>query len=60
MIPSNSTSPEQPDHPDPSLCDTQLFYDRDIQLLRCNEEKQCPYKSFYNNMTICDCPTGEN
>jgi len=60
MILSNSISSGHPDHHDPSLCNTQLFYDRDLELLRCDEEKACPYKSFYNKMTICDCPIGEN
>jgi len=60
MIASNPMSSALSDCHDPSLCNTQLFYDRDVELLRCNEEKQCPHKGFYNNMTVCDCPGANN
>jgi len=60
MILSNPTSYTQSDCYDPSQCKTQLFYDRDVELLCCNEDKECPYKSYYNKMTICDCPIGKD
>ena len=59
LISSNPTPSTHSDCHDPSLCNTQLFYDRDLELLLCNEEKDCPYKSYYSNTTICDCPIGK-
>lgn len=54
-IPSDSTSSGQQVGYDPSLCKTQVFIDRDVEILRCEENKPCPYKVYYNNMVICDC-----
>ena len=41
---------------DPSLCQTQQFFDRDVELILCEENRQCPYKRFYNKKALCTCP----
>lgn len=53
---THNTTISQGNCTDKSKCNTQLFYDRDVELLRCNEEKNCSHKQYYNNMTICTCP----
>lgn len=57
-IPSDSAPSRQQVSHDPSLCKTQVFIDRDVEILRCEEDKPCPYKMYYNNMVICDCRKG--
>jgi hypothetical protein len=44
---------------DPSLCNTQQFLDRDVELIRCDESRQCEYKRYYNKMVICTCPAAK-
>ncbi len=41
---------------DPALCNTQLFFDRDVELLRCEESRKCEFKRYFNKMVICTCP----
>jgi|GEM_PF-4363452 len=60
MILSNAISSTQEDCYDPSQCNTQQFYDRDVEFLLCNEDKNCPHKRYYNNKIICDCPAGKS
>ena len=56
MAPTTTSTSTPQDYIDPSLCNTQVYYDRDVELIRCEEEHDCPYKRYYNNMTLCDCP----
>jgi hypothetical protein len=51
-VPTTVSEPESP-----AMCRTQVYYDRDVQLLLCLEEKRCRYKKYYNKMVICECPT---
>ena len=41
---------------DPSICNTQKFLYRDLELIRCFEDKRCKHKRSVNQMQICDCP----
>lgn len=41
---------------DKGACDVEPFVDRDLQLLRCNEARSCPYKRKYQGRFICSCP----
>ena len=60
MIHHIKRTPLERDCHDPSRCDTQLYYDRDVEFLLCFETRQCPYKRPYNNKVICDCPQDKN
>lgn len=37
-------------------CLTETFWDREFELTRCLENKNCRYKQYYLHMTICTCP----
>lgn len=39
-----------------TLCDVEPFVDRDVQLLRCNNERSCAHKKKYQGRFICTCP----
>ncbi len=40
----------------PSDCDTQTFIDRDVEVVICQENRQCEFRRSYNNLVICTCP----
>lgn len=50
-----SSQSGEPIH-DPALCNTQLFFDRDVEILRCEESRKCEFKRYFNKMVICTCP----
>lgn len=39
-----------------AACNVEPFVDRDLELLRCKDERDCPYKRNYNRQFICSCP----
>jgi hypothetical protein len=39
-----------------SVCHVEHFLDRDVQLLRCMEERTCAYKKNYQRWHLCTCP----
>ena len=41
---------------DKDACDVEPFVDRELQLLRCKEERSCAYKRKYQGRFICSCP----
>jgi hypothetical protein len=41
---------------DPSVCRTEKFVDRDLELQRCLEPASCRYKRAYLGTFICGCP----
>ncbi|MGD2116944.1 MAG: hypothetical protein PVG66_01175 [Chromatiales bacterium] len=45
--------------PNPAFCKTQSYFDRDVELLRCEETHNCRYKSYMLGMVICNCPTDD-
>ena len=59
MVLSTNSPSKQQDNIDPSLCKTEFYYDRDVELILCEEPHDCEYKRYYNNMVICDCPKGK-
>lgn len=44
---------------DPSNCNTQRFFDREVELILCEEGHNCPYKRLYNHKVLCTCPNIE-
>lgn len=41
---------------DDAACDVELYLDRDVQLLRCREKRDCEHRKRYQNCFICTCP----
>lgn len=41
---------------DPTACNIQRYYDRDVELILCEESRKCQYKRSYNKMMLCTCP----
>ena len=41
---------------DKDACDVEPFVDRELQLLRCKEERSCAYKRKYQGRFICSRP----
>jgi len=39
----------------PSICETESFFDREVELVVCKESKNCKYKHSHNSRTICTC-----
>ena len=39
-----------------AVCKVEPFVDRDVQLLRCKDERSCSYKKKYQGRAICTCP----
>ena len=39
-----------------AVCEVELFMDREVQLLRCRDERACAFKKSYQGMFICTCP----
>jgi hypothetical protein len=39
----------------PSLCETESFFDREVELLICKESKNCNHKHILNKKLICTC-----
>lgn len=39
-----------------TLCNVEPFEDRDVQLLRCKDERTCAYRRQYRDRFICTCP----
>ena len=37
-------------------CNAEPFVDRDVQLLRCRDERSCAFKKKYLGQFICSCP----
>ena len=38
------------------VCDVEPFVDREVQLLRCKNERSCVHKKKYQGRFICTCP----
>jgi hypothetical protein len=50
VTPKNMSSTSR----DPSQCKTQLYFDRDIELVLCEEnDNQCSYMRMYKRLKIC-------
>ena len=56
----NPGSPVVSNQIDPALCNTQVFYDREVEFILCCEDSPCRYKKYYNKMFICECPRDKN
>ena len=39
-----------------AVCSVEPFEDRELQLLRCREERPCAFKRNYQGQFICSCP----
>ena len=39
-----------------AACNVELFVDRELELLRCKDERVCAFKRNYNGQFICTCP----
>jgi len=39
-----------------SVCHVEPFMDRDVQLLRCRDERSCAFRKYYLGRHICTCP----
>ena len=39
-----------------AVCNVEPFVDRDVELLRCREERSCAFKRKYQGQFICTCP----
>jgi hypothetical protein len=39
-----------------AVCKVELFEDRDVQLLRCRDERSCAFRKKYLGQFICTCP----
>jgi hypothetical protein len=38
------------------VCRVEPFIDRDVQLLRCRDERQCAFKRACGRLFVCTCP----
>jgi len=38
------------------VCNVEPYLERDVQLLRCMDEKPCAFKKNYKGWLICTCP----
>lgn len=39
-----------------AVCKVEPFVDREVQLLRCKNERACAFKRKYSGWDICSCP----
>jgi len=39
-----------------AVCNVELYEYRDVQLLRCRDERACAYRKNYQGLSICTCP----
>lgn len=39
-----------------AVCNVEPFVDRDVQFLRCKDDRSCAYKKKYLGWYICSCP----
>ena len=39
-----------------AVCNVEPFIDRDVQLLRCKDERACVFRKNYQGRYICTCP----
>jgi hypothetical protein len=39
-----------------TVCQVEPFIDRDVQLLRCRDERSCAYRKNFQGRFICTCP----
>jgi len=39
-----------------AVCNAELYLDRDVQLLRCRDERSCAFRKNYLGLFICTCP----
>ena len=37
-------------------CNTQTYFDRDVEIVICQENRQCEFRRSYNNLQICTNP----
>ena len=42
-----------------AVCDVEPFVDREVQLLRCKQERSCAFKKEYQGHSICTCPVNK-
>jgi hypothetical protein len=42
-----------------TVCQVEPFMDRDVQLLRCREERVCAFKRNYQGRHVCTCPVNK-
>ena len=40
-------------------CNAELFVDRELELLRCKNERVCAFKRNYDGQYICTCPANK-
>lgn len=38
------------------VCDVEPYLDRDVQLLRCKDDRPCAFRKNYQGLSICTCP----
>jgi hypothetical protein len=38
------------------VCNAEPYLDRDVQLLRCRDDRKCAYRKKYQGLYICSCP----
>lgn len=55
MISTESITSDSMPRQNPKECNTETFFDREVELLICRESKNCRYKYQLNRMTICTC-----
>jgi len=39
-----------------AVCNVEPYEDRDVQILRCRDERSCAFKKNYQGLFICTCP----
>lgn len=39
-----------------AVCNVEPYIDRDVQLLKCRDERSCVFKKSYLGLFICTCP----
>ena len=39
-----------------AVCNVEPYLDRDVQLLKCVDERSCAFKKSYLGLSICTCP----
>ena len=42
-----------------AVCNVEPFQDRELQLLRCMDERSCAFKRNYQGQVICSCPVNK-
>ena len=40
-----------------ATCNTQVYIDREVEVILCQEDRQCEFRRSYNSLQICTNPT---